>query len=324
MRRREFIALLSGAALGFPFAVCARDKSPTIGFLGSLSEATGRRLRDAYVRRLVELGWVEGQNIRIEYRWADGSIERATEIADEFLHLNVDLIVTSGTAFVAATKRVTSTIPIVFASVGDPVGTGLVASLAHPGGNATGLSLLQTEVAGKRLDLMRQVVPNLRRLAVLANTDSAAAALDMRETEEAARTRGLETIMLKIRRTEDIAPAIAGVKGHAEALYVVTDPVVNTNEASIAALALEARLATMHMFRKPVEAGSLMSYGPSIFGMFRRSAEITDKILRGGNPAEIPVEQPSKFDLVINLTTAKALGLTVPYNLLALADEVIE
>ena len=207
---------------------------------------------------------------------------------------------------------------------GDPVGTGLVASLARPGGNVTGLSIQQTDLAGKRLELLREVVPGLRRLAILANVGNPAAVLEMGEVQAAARTLGLEVATLEIRRAEDIAPAFEALKGRADALYVCADPLVNTNRIRINTLALGARLPTMHGFREYVEAGGLMSYGPNFPDLFRRAADYVDKILRGAKPADIPVEQPTKFDLVINLTTAKALGLDVPPTLLARADEVIE
>ena len=324
--RRHFISALGGAAAAWPLPVPAQlaDKVPIIGYLASLSEAADRPRRAAFVQRLVELGWVEGRNVRIEYRWADGGVERATEIAPEFVRLNVDVIVTSGTAMVAAAKQATSVIPIVFAAAGDPVGTGLVASLARPGGNVTGLSLQTTDTAGKRLELLREVVPGLHRLGILANIGSAGAALEMHETEATARALGLEATILEIRRAEDIAPAVEALKGRAEALYVVVDPLVSANGIRINTLALGARLPTMHVYRELVEAGGLMSYGPDFSDMARRAAEIVDKVLRGAKPADIPVEQPTKFELVINLKTAKTLGLTVPQALLVGADEVIE
>ena len=278
----------------------------------------------AFVQRLRELGWIEGRTVAIEYRWAEGRSERFAEIAAEFVRLKVDVIVTSGTAAVVAAKQATSVIPIVFAAAGDPVGTGLVASLARPGGNVTGLSIQQTDLAGKRLELLREVVPGLRRLAIMANVGNPAAVLEMGEVQAAARTLGLEVATLEIRRAEDIAPAFEALKGRADALYVCADPLVNTNRIRINTLALGARLPTMHGIREYVEAGGLMSYGPNFPDLFRRAADYVDKILRGAKPADIPVEQPTKFDLVINLTTAKALGLDVPPTLLARADEVIE
>ena len=297
---------------------------PMIGLMGSGTPASQGQWTSAFLGRLRELGWTEGHNITIDVRWAGGRSERYTEIAAEFVSLKVDVIVTSGTAAVAAAKQATSAIPIVFAAAGDPVGTGLVASLARPGGNVTGLSLQQTDTAAKRLELLREVVPNLRRLAILSNIDSAGAVLDMREVEATARTLGLQPTTLQIRRAEDIAPGIDAFKGRTDALYVVVDPLTSGNRVRINTLALAARLPTMHAFREHVEAGGLMSYGPNLADLFQRAADLVDKILRGAKPADIPVEQPTKFDLVINLTTAKALGLSIPQSLLARADEVIE
>ena len=218
---------------------------------------------------------------------------------------------------VLAAKQATSAIPIVFAVAADPVGSGLVASLARPGGNVTGLSIQAPDLAGKRLELLREVVPGLRRLAILANVGNPGAVLEMGEVQAAAHTLGIEVVTLEIRRAEDIAPAFEALKGRAEALYVVADPLVNTNRVRINTLALAARLPTMYDSREYVEAGGLMSYGPNFPDLFRRAGDYVDKILRGAKPADLPVEQPTKFDLVINLTTAKALGLTVPPSLLA-------
>jgi putative ABC transport system substrate-binding protein len=246
------------------------------------------------VQRLRELGWIEGRNITIEYRWFGGRTERANEIADEFVRRKVDVIVTHATAPVLAAKQATSVIPIVFAAAADPVGAGLVASLARPGGNVTGLSNQQTDLAGKRLELLREVVPGLRGTA------------------------------LEIRRPEDIAPAFDALKGRAEALYVCGDTLTATNRIRINTLAVAARLPTMHGGWEFVEAGGLMSYAPSFPDHFRRAADFVDKILRGAKPADLTVEQPTKFELVINAQTASTLGLAVPPMLLARADEVIE
>jgi putative ABC transport system substrate-binding protein len=325
VNRRAFITLL-GSAAAWPLA--ARAQQPvtlrTIGILGSATPAAQGEWYAAFAERLRALGWVENRNVAIEYRWAYGRTEAYREIAAEFVRLKVDVIVTSGTAAVTAAKQATSVIPIVFAAAGDPVGTGLVASLARPGGNVTGLSLQQTDLAAKRLELLREFVPGLRRLAILANTASAGAVLDMREVDATARALGLNPLVLEIQRAEDIAPALGSLKGDAQALYVVVDPLVNVERARINALALGARLATMHGFREHVEAGGLVSYGPNSPDLWRRAADLVDKILRGTKAADIPVEQPTKFDLVINLQTAKALGLTVPPTLLARADDVIE
>ena len=263
------------------------------------------------MQRLRELGWIEGRTVAIEYRWAEGRSERFAEIAAEFVRLKVDVIVTGGTA-VPAAKQATSVIPIVFAAAADPVGTGLVATLARPGGNVTGLSNQSTDLAGKRLELLREVVPGLRRLAIMANVDNPQAVLETGEVQADgahARPRGRHS---KIRRADDIAPAFEALKGRAEALYVVSDALTITNRIRINTLALGARLPTMHANREYVEAGGLMSYGANYPDLFRRAAEYVDKILRGAKPADLPVEQPTKFDLVINLTTAKALGLDMP------------
>jgi putative tryptophan/tyrosine transport system substrate-binding protein len=323
MRRREFIALAGGAAV-WPVAARAEQagKLPTIGYLGddasSWSPWTAR-----FVERLRELGWNEGQNIAIEYRWSEGHGERIAEIATEFVRRNVNVIVTYGAA-VAGLKQATAAIPIVFAIAVDPVGSGIVASLSHPGGNVTGLSVEQSDIAGKRLELLREIVPGLRRLAIMFDGGYAAAMRENNETRAAARILGLDVVPHAIRRAEDIAPAFEAIKSQADALYVAVDALVNANREQIARSALGARLPTTFNESGCVEVGGLMSYGPNFSDQFRRTAEIVDKILRGAKPGDIPVEQPTKFELSINLKTAKALGLTVPQTLLATADKVIE
>jgi putative tryptophan/tyrosine transport system substrate-binding protein len=325
MQRREFITLLGCAAAAWPLTARAQQpKIPTIGFLGANSASAQTQWTAALVKRLRELDWVEGRTVSIEYRWAEGHSDRYTEIAAEFVRLKVNVIVTAGNEAAIAAKQVTSVIPIVFAVAGDPVGTHLVASLARPGGNVTGLSLQFTDLAGKRLELFREVIPRLRRLAIMANVSSHAAVLEMHEIQTTARTLGLEVSTIEIRRAEDIAPAIEALKGRADALYICGDPLLNTNRIRLNTLAVAARLPTMHPFREHVEAGGLMSYGANFPDLFRRAGDYVDKILHGAKPADIPVEQPTKFDLVINLTTAKALGLTVPPSVIARADEVIE
>jgi putative ABC transport system substrate-binding protein len=325
IRRREFIFILGGAAAAWPLAARAQQPAkPTIGFLVSGTALSHGPWVAGFVQRLRELGWIEGRTVAIEYRWAEGRADRAAEIAAEFVQRKVDVIVTSGTAFVVAAKQATSVIPIVFAAAGDPVGTGLIASLARPGGNITGLSIQQTDVAAKRLELLREVVPSLGRLAILGNVGGPAVVLDMREVEAAARTLGLEVIASEIRRGEDIVPAFEALNGRADALYVCLDPLTNAHRIRINTLALAARLPTMHPIREYVEAGGLMSYGPNTPDLFRRAADYVDKILRGAKPGDIPVEQPRKFDLIINLTTAKALGLTIPEAFLLRANEVLE
>jgi putative ABC transport system substrate-binding protein len=327
MRRREFITLLGGAvAAAWPFAARAQQptKLPTIGFLGPNTPALDSRRVGAFVQRLRELGWTENRTVAIEYRWAEGRVEHLAEIVAELVRLKVNVIVTSGTPPVVAAKQATSVIPIVFAAVGDPIGTGLVASLARPGGNVTGLSIQATDLAGKRLELLREIVPGLRRLAIVANADASPAMLEMVEVQATARALGLEVATHEIRRPEDIAPALESLNGRAEALYVCNDPLVTTNRIRINTLALGMRLPTIYNVREFVEAGGLMSYGPNFLDLYRRAADFVDKILRGAKPADIPVEQPTKFDLVINLTTAKALALTIPESFLLRADEVIE
>jgi putative tryptophan/tyrosine transport system substrate-binding protein len=327
MKRRDFITLLGGAAAAWPLAGRAQQagKPPTIGFLGAFTPSAGGELFAAFVGRLRELGQFEGRNVAIEVRWAEGRSERYAEILAELVRLKVDVILTHTTPAVLAAKQATSVIPIVFATAGDPVGNGVVVSLARPGGNITGLSSETTDTAGKRLELLREVVPGLRRLAILANMGSAYAILELSQVRAAARTIGLDTAVLEIRRAEDITVAFETLRNsHADALYVIIDPIVISSRVRINTLALGARLPTMHGARELVEAGGLMFYGANWPRMFRRAADYVDKILRGAKPADIPVEQPTKFDLIINLTTAKALGVTVPPTLITTADEVIE
>jgi ABC-type uncharacterized transport system substrate-binding protein len=326
IRRREFIALLGGAAAAWPLAARAQQpgKLPTIGFLGATTPSAQSPWTAAFVERLRGLGWIEGRNVAIEYRWMEGRNERVAEIAAEFVQLRVDVIVVQGTAAVVGAKQATSVIPIVFALAGDPVGSGLVASLARPGGNVTGLSGQQADVAAKRLELLREVVPSLHRLAIVANVGNPYAILELGEIQGAARALGLEAATFEIRRAEDVAPAFKALKGRADALYVINDPLVNTNRVRIIISALGARLPTMHGSREHVEAGGLMSFGPNYPDLFRRTADYVNKILRGAKPGDIPVEQPTKFDLVVNVLTAAALGITLPPTLLARADEVIE
>jgi putative tryptophan/tyrosine transport system substrate-binding protein len=324
MRRREFLGML-GAGAAWPLTARAQQagKLPTIGFLGTASASAWGPWTAAFVQRLRALDWIEGRTVAIEYRWAEGRTERYAEIAAEFVRLKVDIIVTSGSAVLAASQA-TSVIPIVFAVANDPLGSGLVASLSRPGGNVTGLSAQQSDLVSKRLELLREVVPGFRQLGIMANVGYPAAVLEMDEVQGTARTFGFEVAKLEIRRPEDIAPAFEALKGRAEALYVCSDPFVNANRIRINTLALVARLPTSYAHREYVDAGGLMSYGPNFADLFRRSAELVDKVLRGTKPADIPVEQPTKFELVINLKTAKALGLEVPVQLQQLADEVIE
>jgi putative ABC transport system substrate-binding protein len=326
MRRRDFITLLGGAAVAWPLTARAQQagKLPTIGFLGSSTPSAMSRWIAAFVQRLREFGWIEGRTIAIEYRWAEGRTERYAEIAAEFVRLKVDVIVTYGTPPSGVAKQATAVIPIVFAAAADPVGNGLVASLARPGGNVTGLSLQQSDTVGKKLELLHEVLTGLRRLAIMGNVGNPATVLEIGEVRVAASRLGFDITALDIRRAEDIAPAFEAVNGRAEALYVCSDPLVITNVSRINTLALGARLPTIYNGKEYIESGGLMSYGPNYPDLFRRAGDYVDKILRGAKPADIPVEQPTKFELVINLKTAKALGLTVPPQLLSRADEVIE
>jgi len=324
MRRRLFIALVGSAVGSWPVAVRAQQagKLPTIGFLGADPTAFSP-WTNAFVARLRELGWIENRTIAIEYRWSEGRTERYAEIAAEFVRLNVDVIVTVGSA-VPTVRQATSTIPIVFAVGIDPVGTGLVASLAKPGGNVTGLSLQAANLAGKRIELLREVVPLLHRLAIIFNAGNTQPVLEMEETQAAARVLGLAVTPLEIRNASDIAPAFDAVKGQTDALYVAIDQLMVANLPRILTLALGARLPTIFSTRDFVHAGGFMSYGPNYTDLFRRSADYVDKILHGAKPGDIPVEQPTRFALVVNLTTAKALGLTIPNQFVLRADEVIE
>ena len=325
MNRRAFIGLIGGAATAWPFAVRAQPaaRRPTIGFLGAGSPAGWSRWTAALLQRLQELGWVDGRTVSIEYRWAEGRSERYAEIAAEFVRLNVDVIVSVGSGAIVA-KQVTSTIPIVFTLAADPVGDGMVASLARPAGNVTGLSIQSVDVAGKRLELLHEVIPGLRRLAILAEVGNFGSALEQGQVKAAAKMIGLEVVPIEIRRADDIAPVFESLKGRAEALYVLSNPLANTNRVRINDLALGARMPTMHGFREYVETGGLMSYGPNTPDLFRRAGDYIDKILRGAKPAEMPVEQPTRFELIVNLKVAKALGIQLSPTFLARADEVIE
>jgi len=323
--RRKFLATLGGAA-AWPLAAQAQQpgKPPTIGYLGGGGPISQRAWVDAFVQRLRELGCIDGRTVAIEYRWGEGRPERYADFAAEFVRRKVDLIFANSTEPALAAKRATSIIPIIFPVAGDPIGSGLVSSLARPGGNITGLSNLATDLAAKRLEILREVFPGLRRLAVMANTDFSGAVSERNEIDAAARTLGLEIVPLPIRRAEDIASALEGLKGRVDALYVVGDPLANLNRVRINTFALVARLPTIYVQREYVEAGGLMSYGPNFPDLNRRAADYVDKVLRGAKPADLPVEQPTKFDLTVNLITARALGITVPPTLLTRADEVIE
>jgi len=323
MRRREFITLVGGAAAWPLVARAQQTKVPFIGFLGTTSPSAWSKPVAAFEQRLSQLGWIAGETITIDYRWTEGRDEQALAIAEGFVRRKVDVIVAGGNA-VAAAKQATTSIPIVFPVAVDPVGSGFVDNLARPGGNVTGLSLQGPEVAGKRLELLRGIVPGLRRLAIIVNIGYPAAKRELTECQAASRALGIEAIALELRRPEDIVTAFGSLHASAEALYVVTEALVDANRILIGKLALGARLPTMFGATHVIEAGGLMAYGPSLSALFRRAADFVDKILHGTKPGDIPVEQPTKFDLVLNLKTARALGLTVPATLLALTDEVIE
>jgi putative ABC transport system substrate-binding protein len=297
MRRRQFITLVGGAA-AWPLALRAQQsaKLPTVGLLVPSTPSSHGQLFAALVQRLHELGWIENRSVAILYRFAEGRDARFAEIAAEFVRMKVDVIVTTGAAILEA-KHATSVIPIVFTVASDPVGSGFVASLARPGGNVTGLSLQTTDLASKRLELLREVVPGLGQLAVMGNSGFVAVMLEMRELETTARTLGLEIVALGIGGAEDIVPAFEALKGRAQALYVCADSTTATNRIRIITLAQGARLPTMFTSRQEVEAGGLMSYGPNFSGLYRRAGDYVDKILRGAKPADLPIEQPTKFDL---------------------------
>jgi putative ABC transport system substrate-binding protein len=322
MRRREFIAGLGGA-VALPLSAFAQRKVPTVGILGTASAPVMGSWVAASIQRLRELGWAEGQNIAIELRWADGRPERMLEIGAEFFSLQVDVIVTTGTA-VSIIRQTTRSIPIVFAIANDPVGSGIVASLARPGGNVTGLSQLAADLGGKRLEILREIVPGMKRLAILGDAGNAAAVPEMHQVQDAARMLGLESSLLDVRRVEDINPAFETLRGRADALYVQSGPLMNTSRVRISTQALSGQLPTMSGIRDYVDAGSLISYGPNFPDLFRRAANLVDKILHGAKPADLPVEQPTKFELILNLTTAKLLGLKISDTFLLRADEVIE
>jgi len=323
MRRRDFFEFFA-FALAWPIAARAQStKLPTIGFLGAGGQSAWTYWTTAFVQRLHELGWVEGRTVAIEYRWAEGRTERIREIAAEFVRLEVDVIVAVGGAVLAA-KEVTTKIPIVFALAVDPIGTGMVDSLARPGGNVTGASLQSTELAGKRIGLLREILPELRRIAVIANVSYSGSVLEVAEVREAAHKSGLEVKLLEIRRAEDIPAAFEALGNEVQALYVCPSVLFNANITRINTLAVGARLPTINGLREYVELGGFMSYGTNNRALFRRAGETVDKILRGAKPADLPVEQPTAFELVINLNTAKALGLKIPEAFLLRADAVIE
>jgi putative ABC transport system substrate-binding protein len=325
MRRREFLGVLGGAA-AMPLAARAQQpgRLPTVGIFSSASPAAWAPWTAAFAQRLHELGWVEGRTVTIEYRWTQGRTERVAEIAAEMVQLKPDVIVSAGTN-VPLLRQAAPATPIVFAIGRDPLGEGLVASLARPGGNITGLSSQVTDLAGKRLGLLREVVPGIRRIAVLAEPHDPGSERERNEALAAARRLGLEVTTLDLSSPDqDIAPAFEALKGRADALYVGTGGLTTLRVSHIFRLAVATHLPTIGGQRPYAQAGALISYGPDYADLFRRAGDYVDKILRGMKPGDLPVEQPTKFELVINNKTAKTLGIEIPSKLLFTADEVIE
>jgi ABC-type uncharacterized transport system substrate-binding protein len=326
MRRREFIWLIGGAAAAASprRALGQRPSStPVIGFLVAGTQASHGDWVAGYAKRLSELGWTDGRNVTIEYRWAGGDNQRMADFVAEFVRQKVDIIVTSANGAKLA-REATSSIPIVFAAYSDPIASGLAESLARPGGNVTGLTTQPSDLASKRLGLLREIVPNLRRLSALANVAASGFLQERDSIKAVAAGLNVEAEIFELRTADDIAPALAKLSGRTDALYVLSEPLVNTNKVQILEAVTAAKIPTMFGFREFVEAGGLMSYGPNFPDLFRRAADFTDKILRGAKPADLPVQQPVKFDLIVNLRTAKKLGLKIPESFLLRVDEVIE
>ncbi len=327
MDRRTFVSTAAGALLvkAFPANAQPAKKVPRIGILHSGDPATSSPFVAAYTLGLREHGYVEGQNIVVERRFSDNKAERLSDLAAELVRLKVDVIMTSGDVAIAAVKQQTQTIPIVMSSSTDPVGTGFVASLAHPGGNITGLTNLSPELMAKRLELLKEVVPGLSRVAIIWNPDARGAVFDYKETQGAARALGLQLQSTEVSRAGDFERAFSVLTtGRAEALVVAPSIFMFVNRVQIASLALKTRLPSMYWARENADAGGLIAYGPNLLDLYRRAAAYVDKILKGAKPGDLPVEQPTKFELVINLKTAKALALTLPPSLLRRADEVLQ
>jgi putative ABC transport system substrate-binding protein len=327
MRRRDFIVLLGSAASVWPLAAGAQQskKIPTIGIL-TMGTATGRPLLavDAFRQGLRDLGWIEGQNVLVEMLVAP-TVDRLPELADELVRRNVDVIFASSSTFVEAARQATKTIPIVFSAHNDPVGVGHVASLAHPGGNITGLSQLQTELAAKQLEMLKEAVPQATRIGVLWNPTTPSHPPALKSIEAAAAKLGVQLQMVPARNVDELDGALSTMaQARTGAFLAIGSPLTYIERVPLAQVSLKYRLPWMSQFRVNVEAGGLMSYGPDINDLYRRAAIYIDKILKGAKPADLPVDQAFKYELLINLKTAKALGLTVPPSLLARADEVIE
>ena len=326
MKRREFFKLL-GSVTAFPFAASAQQRKnvPRIGYLFSFTQAEGRHLWEACRQGLRELGYVEGRNIAVEPRWAEGRHERLSGLAEDLVRRNVDVIVAAATPASRAAKAATSTIPIVIVAVGEPVKVGLVASLARPGGNVTGLSLLTPDLSGKRLELLREFVPKLARVGVLKNPDNPVSAIFLEETQVAARKLGIELQSSDARNPEQIDQAFEQAAARRDdAIIVFDDPVLWSYRAKFVELAAARRVPAMYGYRDFVDIGGLMSYGPDRPDQYRRTAIFVDKIVKGAKPADLPVERPTKFELIFNRQTAKALALEVPTSILLRADEIVE
>jgi putative ABC transport system substrate-binding protein len=324
---KAFTAAFALGILLAPPAAGAQQpaKVPRVGYLFSFTAAEGRHLWEACRQGLRELGYVEGQNILLEPRWAEGRHERLPDLVADLVRLKVDVLVAAATPASLAAKAATSSIPVVLVAVADPVRSGLVASMARPGGNFTGLSLLTRELSGKRLELLKESVPKLSRVAALLNPDNHANAIVLEETQVAARQLGTQLHPLEVRDPGQLEAAFeAATRARAGALLVFDDPVLWSYRARIVALAAKRRLPAMYGYREFVDAGGLMSYGPNRPDHYRRTAFYVDKILKGAKPADLPVEQPMRFELAINLKTAKTLGLTIPRSVLTLADQVIQ
>jgi ABC-type uncharacterized transport system substrate-binding protein len=326
MKRREFITLLGGAAAAWPFAARAQpsEKTYRIGFLGVFSYMEYQRLVDALRVGLRQLGYEESRNITIEYRWADGRYDRLPDLAAELVRLNVDVLVTHTSAGAKAARQAASTIPVVFAAVADPIESGLVPSLARPGGSLTGLTFFGTEINAKRVELIKEAIPTLTRLAVLVNPTLPAMTMILTAVQHAATALGVELVRIEVSKRDDIGSAIATVATErAGALLVIEEPLTISNARQIADLALRNGLP-MIGFPRQAEAGALMEYGPDLLDLYSRSATFVDKILKGTRPADLPIERAVKFDLVVNLKTAKALGIELPTSILLRANEVLE
>ena len=327
MDRRAFLATLTGGLLAAPLAAEGQPaaKGHRIGFLGNSTAALEASLVGPFREGLRELGYVEGQNIVIEYRWAEGKYERFPALIAELLAQRVEVIVTAGIPATLAVKKATTSVPLVMVAVGDPVGTGIVPSLSRPGGNVTGVTSISTEMDRKRLELLKEVVPNVSHIAVLWNAANPGQVVAEKQTQAAAQVLRMKVLSLGVRTKEEIEDAFAAiVRERPDALLVLTDRLLLHHRARIMAFAAQHHLPGVHGYRELVEVGGLMSYGPSYADMHRRAAYFVNRILKGAKPADLPVERPTKFELVINLKTAKALGLTIPQSLLQRADQVIE